>query len=57
MKPCLASTYGKQIVECRTELDTRGYVHNKVVSVAVDRCAVAKLPLAFAALCAQDAAR
>ncbi len=56
MEPCLASTYNKQIVERRTEVDTKGYVRNKVVSVAVGVCVVAELPLAFAALCAQDCA-
>jgi len=37
-------------------MDTKDYVRNKVASVAIGRCVVAKLPLAFAALCAQDAA-
>ena len=57
MKHCLTSTYSKQILECRTEVDTKGYVRNKVASVAVGRCAVTELPLAFAALFAQDAAQ
>ena len=38
-------------------MDTKGYVHNKVASVAVGRCVVTELPLAFAAIFAQDAAR
>ena len=54
MKPWVISTYSKQILGCRTAMDTRGYVHNKVASVAVGSCAVTELPLAFAALCAQD---
>jgi len=37
-------------------MDTRDYVRNKFASVAVGRCVVTGLPLAFAALCAQDAA-
>ena len=57
MKHWQISTYSKQIVGCCTEVDTRDYVRNKVASVAVGRCAVTELRLAFAALCAQDAAQ
>ena len=53
MKHWLISTYSKQILECRTATDTRGYVRNKVASVAVGVCAVTELRCSFAALCAQ----
>ena len=57
MKHWLTSTYSKQIAECRAEVDTKGYLRNKVASVAVGRCVVAELRCSFAALFAQDAAR
>ena len=57
MKHWLISTYSKQMFNCRTEVDTRCYVRNKVASVAVGVCEVTEMPLAFAALFAQDAAQ
>ena len=56
MRHWLISSYSKQILGCCTATDTRGYLRNKVASVAVGRCAVTEMRCSFAALFAQDCA-